>query len=363
MGLCSSKSAPTRTVEDPVLTKPPNEEPKVEPAAEAPQSTPTPTGTPAETTAAEPEPAAKPEPAAMAATGAPKVASDAAAAAANVIVKGVVEEAITMAELAEAEAVAKAVVDEVLSSCLASENPISTFLRKTSKNWSATTGAVGDFFKNLTPRGSQADTDEKPKPNILAPLVAPFKKEPPTGLDTPRAEPLVDIPADETPLISGFLVKKASGFPFNWLKRYCVFYASTKTLAYYVTEAEALTKTNIKGQRAVITGVSVLEKEPFAISFVAAEGKPLFARCGVSRCRRVVEPTSGDRTGMWRSWQRVSACLSASLLGSVALTRHPVRVRGAERRGADAVAVGAVGTLRHRGPAAVRRRRRGSRGC
>ena len=129
-------------------------------------------------------------------------------------------------------------------------------------------------------------------------------------------------------LLQGFLIKKASGFPFNWLRRYCAFYgarrrsthychthiillpgsrhvlaveeatlcraarpmplhasrlaamcaASTGTLAYYVTEAESVTRQNIKGQRAQITSVERFAKEEFGLIFHAKGGKPLLAR-------------------------------------------------------------------------------------
>jgi len=169
------------------------------------------------------------------------------------------------------------------------DNPLSGFGKKIGDAWSNTTGAVGDVFKNvLSPRNGPDDGAKNEKRNSFLHSL-PFVKGPenapaPAGAepDTPRDGPVPVVAAapGETPLIEGFLVKKASRFPFNWLKRYCVFYASSKSLSYYVTQEEATKRTNIKGQRAVIVGIERLTTEEFGITFNVAEGKPLHARCG-----------------------------------------------------------------------------------
>lgn len=79
-----------------------------------------------------------------------------------------------------------------------------------------------------------------------------------TGLDTPRGS-MIDMPTMPDPkatpaLIEGYLIKKASGFPYNWLKRYCVFHAENRTLSYYVTEEDykTMSQKGFKGLKAVV---------------------------------------------------------------------------------------------------------------
>ena len=62
-----------------------------------------------------------------------------------------------------------------------------------------------------------------------------------------------------SPLVGGFLTKKAQGFPYNWKTRYCVVDKESCTLRYYPTSADAAAGTNLKGQIEQLTGVKRTE--------------------------------------------------------------------------------------------------------
>ena len=72
----------------------------------------------------------------------------------------------------------------------------------------------------------------------------------------------------EEALIIGFLTKRGYGFPHSWLKRYCLFFAHTKTLVYYIGESDLTEGRQPRGEKAGVTGISRLEAEPFGAARV-----------------------------------------------------------------------------------------------
>ncbi|KAL1498881.1 hypothetical protein AB1Y20_013405 [Prymnesium parvum] len=294
MGGCGSKGG---TSADPVLTKntepddgkepplPPAATPDVDDVSPAPAETPV------------PPPAVEGKESGGVPAALPMDSQKAYAVELNSAVSSfvfrVIESAIARADHELADELAHSLVSEAIAAGIASEAPVdpedvfADLGKKIGEAWANTADAVGEAWNNtalavgdLVRRMSRRGSDESaglgtPRDGLGTPRQ--------TVLDTPRGS-LVSMPVlaapSETPLISGYLIKKASSFPFNWLNRYCVFYASTKSLAYYASEEDAMNKVHMKGERTNIKSVSVCPTEEFGITFEVVEGKPLHCRCG-----------------------------------------------------------------------------------
>jgi len=82
----------------------------------------------------------------------------------------------------------------------------------------------------------------------------------------------------EAPLVEGSLIKQGTGFPYLWQRRYCQFFASTKTLVYYATAEDAKAGVRVRGQKSVTKGIVKYDKELHGLSFDIGEGKMLLAK-------------------------------------------------------------------------------------
>ena len=126
-------------------------------------------------------------------------------------------------------------------------------------------GSAAAVYGAATKTHPSAPSRAKPSP--LEPTVDEWTGEPTSALHRDlRAVSLVG----EAPLVSGMLCKKGTSVPYTWKDRYCQFYASSRTLVYWESEADVpRTWEDLQGNEKMKGSVKVC-----GCSLEGAEGEP-----------------------------------------------------------------------------------------